>query len=62
MKVEFSDGKASVSHNIKAFHEIPMPTGTVDLATARQGGHRDEYLPAEFSAEDVLRWHNEKFE
>jgi hypothetical protein len=38
-----------------------MPTGTVDIVAAQQGEHRGDYLPAEFSAEEVLKWHNAKF-
>lgn len=61
VKVVFADGVVRVSANGRPRREIPMPAGTVDVAAVQQGGLRDAYLPAEFSAEEVLQWHNAKF-
>lgn len=58
--VEFTGGNAMVSRNGKPFREIAMPTGIVDIATV-SGGYVDYYCPPEFTVEDVLRFHNNKY-
>lgn len=58
--VEFSKGNALVCRNGKPFREIEMPTDTVNLASVT-GGYVDNYCPADFTAQDVLKFHNDKY-
>ena len=58
--VDFSNGVAHVSHNGATVRDILLPTNTVDLATV-QPGYRDDYCPSNFTAEDILAFHNKKF-
>ena len=58
--VDFTNGVASVSRGGIPFRKIPLPTNTVDLTTV-QPGYRDEYCPSNFTAEDILAWHNKKY-
>jgi hypothetical protein len=59
--VEFVSGKAIVSRNGKPFREVGMPTGTFDLASV-PSGYVDDYCPPEFTVQDVLRFHNGKYQ
>jgi hypothetical protein len=56
--VDFSGGKAQVSHSDYPVRELSLPTGGIDTGKMREG---DNYLPASYSAADVLKWHNTKF-
>lgn len=58
-RVAFSNGTALVFRNGEHFRDVPPPTGMVEVATV-PSDYRDDYCPARFSAEDVLRFHNEK--
>lgn len=56
--VAFRDGKVQVSHRGYPVRELSLPTARIDAQTMHEG---DDYLPASYSAEDVLKWHNTKF-
>ncbi len=56
--VVFSDGKARVSHRGYPFKELALPTERIDTDKMREGY---DYVPASYSAEDVLKWHNTTF-
>ena len=58
--VTFTNGMAQVSRDGRPYRDVPMPTNTVDLARI-EPGYRDEYCPSNFSAEDVLLFHNKRF-
>ncbi len=56
--VTFNGSKARVSHRGYPVRELPLPTGSMHPMTMREG---EDYLPASYSVEDVLKWHNTKF-
>ena len=58
--VDFSNGVAHVSRNGLPFRDISLPTNTVDLSSV-QPGYRDDYCPSNFTAENILEFHNSKF-
>jgi len=58
--VTFNGGVAHVSRDGRHYRDVPLPTNTVDLATI-QPGYRDEYCESNFTPEDILSFHNEKF-
>ncbi len=59
--VDFKAGKgiARVSRGAGHFRDVPLPTQSVDLATV-PAGYRSDYCPSNYTAEDVLRVHNQK--
>jgi len=57
--VAVSGGKARVSHRGSPVRELSLPTGSINTNTMREGV---DYLPASYSAEDIQKWHNTKFE
>jgi len=58
--VTFSNGVAHVSRDGHAYRDISLPTDTVDLMKIKPG-YRDHYCPSNFTAEDILSFHNKKF-
>lgn len=58
--VEFTNGIARVRHNGVQLRDIPMPTGTVEIAEVPLG-EQDMYCPSSYSVEDVFKFHNKRF-
>jgi hypothetical protein len=49
----FSGDQVTVFRNGRPYLTIPMPTGTVNIASVPKG-YQDRYCPADFTVEDVL--------
>jgi hypothetical protein len=58
--VDFDNGIAHVSSGGHRYREILLPTNTVDL-TKIEPGYRNEYCPSNFTAADILSFHNKWF-
>jgi hypothetical protein len=58
--VTFTDRFAQIHRDGVRVRDIPVPTNAVDLAKV-QPGYQDEYCPSNFTAEDVLSFHNRRF-
>jgi len=58
--VDFSNGVACVSRDGLPLRDIPLPVDIVDL-TQVLPGYRDGYCPSNFTVENVLEFHNNKF-
>lgn len=57
--VAFSATQAMVFCNDELFQNIPMPTGSVDIAAVSKG-YAHFYCPAEFAVEDVFEFQKRK--
>ena len=58
--VTFSNGIARVKRNGTPFLDVLLPTNIVDLASV-QAGYRDHYCPSNFTADDILEFHNRTY-
>ena len=58
--VTFTNRVAHVSRNGVPFRDVVLPSNTVDLAEV-QPGYQDYDCPANFTADDILKFHNRKF-
>jgi hypothetical protein len=58
--VTFSGGTAHVIRDGQHYRDILLPTNTVDLATV-EPGYRGDYSPSNFTPQDILAVHNQKF-
>jgi hypothetical protein len=57
--VTFSNGIGHIAREGELFRDVPVLTNSVDLASVLPG-YRDFYCPSNFTAEDVLSFHNKK--
>jgi hypothetical protein len=60
VKVSFKDNSPEIYESSEYMRSVPLPTNSINLATVLPG-YRDEYCPSNFTIEDVLKYHNEKF-
>ena len=58
--VNFTDSSAMIKRNGVPFKELKIPSGQVDLSTVLPG-YRDQYCDKDFSVEEVLAFHNQKY-
>ena len=58
VRVSFSGDAVSVYRKGHPVRSLPLQAGDVNRAAMREG---DDYLPAAYAADDVLKWHNAKF-